>query len=654
MRIVFDIEANALENPDKIWVIVCKDIDTKKYYIFRNVHEEKNKQDFIKFAGSVTHWIGHNICGYDIPNVASITGFTIPCDSCTDTLVVSKLSNYSLDGHSVEAYGERYGLPKGDISDFTCYSQSLETYCIRDVDICERIYNGLSSYINNPSHLDAIATEQLFELKAIGALHGNGFFFNTKKAQSLLVEVEKDLASLDTDILLAFPPRTVSVRSFTPKATKFGTISLTSIPKNLREKIHEYEVGKEYQLTKEVVFNPASHKQVIDVLTEAGWQPIDKTKGFITFERERYRQNSPNIMDSDVDLETLMGDNEVKLEKLEKYGWKINELNLSTLPPDAPLGARLLAKRILLESRRRTLTEWLGLVQSRPGLPSRIHGRFYGIGAWTHRMAHQAPNTANIPNHKDNLGNVKLLGKEMRELWRAPPKRLLVGVDAEGIQLRIFAHYINDPEFTAALVNGKKEDGSDPHSLNQRIIGDLCTDRQAAKRFIFALLLGAGMGKLAEILDCERDEAEAALERILVRYQGFAFLKREVIPQDAKRGWFVGLDGRSVPIPSDSFGGRKHLAMSGYLQNGEAVVMKRSTLKWIDKLADYDAKLVNFVHDEWQVECPNDFQIALAIGKLLANSLEETGKELNLRCPLAGAYHNGKDYTIGTNWYQTH
>ena len=80
----------------------------------------------------------------------------------------------------------------------------------------------------------------------------------------------------------------------------------------------------------------------------------------------------------------------------------------------------------------------------------------------------------NIPNEFDTQGNKKLFGKEMQALWTAPRNRLLVGVDAEGIQLRIFAHLINEPEFTEALVNGKKEDKSDPHSLNQRILGDAC------------------------------------------------------------------------------------------------------------------------------------------------------------------------------------
>ena len=94
--------------------------------------------------------------------------------------------------------------------------------------------------------------------------------------------------------------------------------------------------------------------------------------------------------------------------------------------------------------------------------------------------------------------------------------------------------------------------------------------------------------------------------------------------------------------------------MSGYLQNGEAVIMKLATLKWESKLKDYDCKLVNFVHDEWQVEAPNKMSICLKVAEMMANSLREVGEELNLNCPMAGNYRAGNDYTIGVNWNVTH
>lgn len=766
MRVVIDIECNALVNPTKIWVIVCKDIDSGKYHIFRKPTEDDGERERLRdFWLSVSLCIGHNYLGYDWLVLNRLLP-ELEVKECIDTLIISKMVDYPRQGHSIEAYGEEFGLPKIDFSEWDRYSEAMEQYCQRDVDITERIYRKYQRYINSAERRASIRTEHEFQL-VCNDLENNGFAFNTAKAQQLLDKVLSELSIIDAQILSAFPPREVLIREFTPRATKFGTINRSSVPRSLHDRISEYEVGKTYRHTKLVEFNPSSHKQIIEVLNEAKWQPVDKTKTHIETERELAIVERQPEYQLDITAEQLY----TRLQELRRTGWKVNEKNLETLPDTAPEPARLLAKRILLEARRRTLVEWLSLIKTQieiektsfgeigteingrltqsgkkdsaqriesgvqtilksqekateevtlniptdyrtkillewlkskkvdvgfvkenanstwitvtgmdtlesccaalatvvlDGTKSihpkykiiaqRIHGKFGAIGAWSHRMNHQNPNTANIPNEFDTSGKKKLYGKELRSLWIAPKGRLLVGCDAEGIQLRIFAHYIDDPAFTQALINGKKEDKSDPHSLNQSILGPVCKTRQAAKRYIYALLLGAGAGKLREILECSEQDASQAYERLLERYTGFAYLKEKVIPADAKRGWFVGLDGRAVRIPGDAVGQRKHLCMSGYLQNGEAVAMKLATLKWWPRLKEFNAKIVNFVHDEWQVEVPNDVSIAMEVAKMMANSLKEVGEDLKLKCPLAGSYWNDdlKDYTIGTKWSVTH
>lgn len=766
---IFDIETERLIKPQKIHLIVCKDLDSGRLDIFRKVTEdEEERKRFLEFAGERRTWVSHNALGFDIPVLLSCLQLSIPISDIIDTLIISKLVDYSRQGHSIEDYGKEFGLQKGKFSDFSKYSLEMEAYCVRDVEICSRIYSKYHRYLSNPVHHSSIALEHRFQL-VVNQLHDNGFCFNSVKAQSILSKVEAELAVLDKDILEAFPPRLKLIREVHPKETKYGTLSKTDFRWHPTGDLSEFNGGSFCRCSWEL-FNPSSHKQIVSVLSASGWKPIDKTTTHIETEREltRLKRNS-----RDKSLDIARNSAIVKLEELKKTGYKVNETNLSTLPdydyielwlkkcrikvPQDQLyikeniiksteienekprsntiipiknitgtnsldvitelvtttlneclknkevvaefvtksnhlwsiivtptdiyvdcsasfatgtwvglrdtqitresisrnqAAKLLAKRILLESRRRTLTEWLSLVSPQ----GRIHGKFYGLGAWTHRMAHQAPNTANIPNEFDTAGKKKLLGKELRSLWCAPKNRLLVGVDAEGIQLRIFAHYINDPEFTDALVKGRKDDKTDPHSLNQRILGSVCKSRAAAKRFIYALLLGAGTQKLSEILGCSDNETKQALDRLMGRYEGWATLKSEVFPTDARRGWFSGLDGRKVKIPGDTEGSRRHLAMSGYLQNGEAVCMKLATLKWVESLKTYDALLVNFVHDEWQVECPNDMEIALKIAKTMAGSLEEVGKDLKLNCPLAGSYYNDdlRDYTIDTNWSRTH
>lgn len=652
MHVVADIETNGLLNPDKIWCIVCKDVDTGEVYTFKNVvDDEEERRRYLRFDANVTRYIGHNWLGFDYPVLSRLLGLPMETavERSIDTLVISKLLDYSRpNGHSLEEYGKELGLEKKEFSNFSKYSEEMVDYCKRDVEVTHKIYLKYLKYIEDPLWSSSIKTEHSFQL-VVNDLSSNGFYFNSTRASKLLEISNSLLSSLDADILKAFPPKLKPVREVHPKVTKHGTLSKADFRFVADGDLSVYNGGP-FTRCVWTPFNPSSPKQIVSILNDAGWSPIDKTKTHIDVERDlnrlKYQHNRSTQLD--LELQELYS----KYDQLKVYGWKINENNLATLPEDAPPAARLLAKRILLESRRRTLTEWLSLVTE----DNRIHGKFFGIGAWTHRMAHQNPNTANIPNEFDTQGNKKLFGKEMRALWTSPRNRLLVGVDAEGIQLRIFAHLINEPEFTEALVNGKKEDKSDPHSLNQRILGDACKSRAAAKRFIYALLLGAGLPKLADILGASRNETESALNRLMERYTGWAKLKEEVFPTDARRGWFTGLDRRRIRIPGSTEGTRKHLCMSGYLQAGEAVVMKLATLKFYPELEGLNSKLVNFVHDEWQTETPNNMEIAIKVAKLQADALRIVGEELKLNCPLAGSYWNDdlRDYTIGTNWSVTH
>ena len=59
-----------------------------------------------------------------------------------------------------------------------------------------------------------------------------------------------------------------------------------------------------------------------------------------------------------------------------------------------------------------------------------------------------------------------------------------------------------------------------------------------------------------------------------------------------------------------------------------------------------DVQQVVWVHDEIQVECPEEN--AEDIGKLAVESIKRTGEHFNLRLPLTG------EYKIGNNWSETH
>lgn len=332
--------------------------------------------------------------------------------------------------------------------------------------------------------------------------------------------------------------------------------------------------------------------------------------------------------------------------KFARYGWTMSEANLNTLPDSAPAGAKRLAEWLTIEGRRSSLEEWLGHV----GADSRIHGRFTHIGAWTGRMAHSAPNQANIPSAfhgtpKTAVEEVKArYDGDFRALWCTPDGSWLVGTDAEGIQLRVLAHLMQSEEYVHAIVSGKKEDETDIHNLNRKALGMSHITRDMAKTFIYAFLLGAGNAKIAQILKVNTREAGQAVDNFMESIQGLSELKKKIIPYVAKRGWFRGLDGRKVKVPSE------HKALAGMLQNGESVIMKHSALQWTRqaKQQGFDFKLVTWPHDEWQTEVAGDYITAERLGDLQRQSIVDTGVKFNMLCPLAGSTD------IGRNWLQTH
>src|SRR5580693_1745476 len=112
MRLVFDIEANGLTNPTQIWVVVCKDIDTGEYHVFRKPTQDSEERDkLLRLLADADLCIGHNVYGYDIPVLQSLLGLSreINSDTFLDTFILSRLIDYPRDGHSIEDYGEEFG-----------------------------------------------------------------------------------------------------------------------------------------------------------------------------------------------------------------------------------------------------------------------------------------------------------------------------------------------------------------------------------------------------------------------------------------------------------------------------------------------------------------------------------------------------------------
>lgn len=617
---ILDLEANGLQ-PTVIHCVVLREVTTDEVLTFLSSDGLQHTLDECNLV------IGHNIIAYDYYYLNKLWGITLPQERIVDTLILSHLYNYNLEGgHSLEAWGERLGIPKIPyIGGWEVLTPSMLTYCIGDTQTTRALYNYLRGRLKEDQFNVAIKVEHQVAF-ICREMQDNGFLFDYDKAKELFDEVQTKVDELDKDILVAFPPKAKFIREITPRLTKHGTLSRTNLRKYGTD-LSMFQEGCPFTEFEYEVFNPGSPKQIVERLNASGWKPYVKTKTHKEAERQRDKE---------------------RLTHLKVYGWKVNEENLATLPDSAPSGARKLVERILLAARLRTLEEWFANYNPRT---QSIHGTFRSIGTWTHRMSHQRPNMGNVAANKSIKYKGRYLnelatslGRRMRGLWIADVEEYLIGTDAEGIQLRVLAHYLNDKDFTYAVTQGKKEDGTDPHTLNQRALGPICKTRDDAKTFIYAFLLGAGVGKIAEILGCMEHQAREAIDNFIRFYPGLRVLKEEWIPRDAARGYFQGLDGRLVVCDSE------HLMLAGYLQNGEAIIMKHANVLWRQRLQARGIwfKQVNFVHDEWQTKVKKDLTIAQEVAIIQSNSLRDVGIMLKLNCPLAGSS------AIGTNWLETH
>lgn len=564
-KIIWDIETDALD-ATVIHVLVAKFVGKEGYYIFRDAENFRAFYD----DNDDAEWIGHNSISFDSVVLSRLWGVTIPLGKQSDTLVMSRLWEPTLDGHSLEAWGNRFGEAKIPFKEFSVYSEEMKVYCKRDVSITERVYKYLNRMLSCFS-MDSIRLEHATQY-IIAEQIRNGFLLDKDVAINIYTGALTEANRIEEAVTQYFPP--IVTERYSEKTGK-----------RLKDDVES--------------FNLASPSQIVKRLDELGWKPTVQTK--------------------------------------TGKSWKICQENLNTIPDSMPDGTPMpecikdLKKWKILETRWKTAKDWLDRMDG----DGRVHGQVIVPGTVTHRASHQNPNMANIPSITTERGLSGLFAYECREAWTVPRKFKLVGTDASGIQLRVLAHYMNDPEYTKTLLEG------DIHTFNKNALGEYCKDRPTAKTFIYAWLLGAGQQKVAQILNCSVKQAGDAMDNFLRSIPALKELKRKAA-MAAQRGYLIGLDGRRIKIESE------HKALSVYLQGGETVIMRMANYLWYTeaKKSKIKFKQVVWVHDEWQTE--TEESRAEELGKLQVQSIRDAGVHFDLNCPLDG------EYKIGNNWAETH
>jgi DNA polymerase-1 len=552
--------------------------------------------------------------GYDGPTLNRLLDIGLVLGQLVDTMVMSMLFNPSLDeGHSLEAWGRRVGYPKSKHTDFSEFTPEMLDYCEVDTELCRRVYVALCAKMRKENFSEMGLELEHKSWFFIKQQQEAGFPFNYQEATILYAKLQDKLEDLRTGIYTHWPPELKLVNKYAQARKKDGTYT-----KNFLEHQQKYPQVQEnneggYYAYDYVEFNLASPDQRRAKLLDLGWVPAPD-------EYTKPSKNFPKGQAKPTDKGELV-------PSLQRY-----------VEESGKQEVKLIATWLDLNARATLLNTWMEAYNHDT---ARIHGSLWLAN--TLRYKHSNPNTANIPAVRLARDGQPLLEEdgaytyEARDLWACsdPVNRRLVGVDAKGIQLRVLAHYLNNPEFTEAVLAG------DPHSYNQQIGG--IRDRPTAKTFIYAFLLGAGDGKIGQIIGGSPRDGRALRERFVGNFPGLDSLLRSLESQVKRTGRIVLCDGTPVVVD------KPHTRLGYLLQGDESRIMKKAAI--LTKIEcirrNLDVIKVGDIHDEWQSDVFKD-HVKELVDEVYPLAFHSSGEFFSYRLPIAC------DAKVGLTWAETH
>lgn len=599
---------------------------------------------------------GHNIFRFDIPAIRKLHPDWQPTGYVWDTMALACLAYpkdelKDIDGkkqrggkypqkfyekgyfasQALGAWGYRLGELKAEYEGgFATLTQEMDDYCAQDVTVNIKLWlKCWSRFAQTETPWESVQMENEV-LRIIAGQEAHGFAFDEAKARALEADLLVRKADLDAELRVAFKPWIEAERYKGKPVVKEAKrrMKVRRWDDNFNEYFIEVQKGETYEKLKLVLFNPASRAHIANRLTKLyGWKP----KVF-----------------------TDSGQPEISEETLD--GMEFPE-------------ARLLKEYLMVDKRLGMLSSgkqaWLTHLKE----DGRIHGRVNTNQAVTGRMTHSFPNVAQVPAAGAPYG------PQCRELFYAPDGYLLVGCDAEGLELRCLGHFMGRYDGGAygdTVVNGDKAQGTDVHTVNKNAIG--LNSRDSAKAVAYALIYGGGDAKLGELIvaDMPDDKRRAwlaartseedkekgyrilggkARKRFMTNLPALGSLVDAVQNKVRGQGWIRGIDGRRLPIR------KAHAALNTLLQSAGALVMKKALVimdaefrerGWV-KLWDPingDLFFVANIHDEVQLEAKEE--ITDEVSSIAAEAIRRAGEHFGFRCELAG------NAVIGRSWKDTH
>lgn len=622
---LFDLEANGfLHQATKVHcgVVKIKGGEVKQF-------RPNGIKKLLAYLDTFDVLIAHNGIGYDFPLLYKLYGWKFK-GKIVDTLLMSRLlnpkrlvpyncPNKGIGPHSIEAWGWRVGRGKPEHNDWENFSEDMLHRCTEDTEILELVYDELIK-------------------EAAGGKWRNAFLLTFELFTHLQKQEEYgwlvDREHMD-----------FCIRQLTKWIERIDSVIVPKLP--LIVEIEENKKEGQYGYIKKPFLKSGDYSQSVRDWYARNNQSDRDFPVVGCFSRIGFRHTDLNSNTETKDYLLESG-----WEPLE---WNTNDSGERTSPKlskDDPFDGiegkigKLVAKRVQCRQRRSIIEGLCNLIREDGRIASVVN-----MLAVTGRATHR--NIVNIPK----AGS--FYGKQMRRIFTSKEGFVLVGTDSAGNQLRQLAGRMNNPVYTKALVDGKKEDGTDNHSLT-RDIGQL-ESRDIAKNVMYCLLFGGGDTKLAKTAKKPLGSGADLRGRLYRGLDGLGTLMETLTKQwkeTARQrfnpkynrmeyfdGTIIGLDGRPIKVPSE------HQLLVYLLQSDEAIHMARAYCKLCSDLNEkyvwgVDYGVVCWYHDEYTIECRED--IAEDVKRISEDAIRWAGEYYKISCPHAG------EGAIGKNWYSIH
>ncbi len=266
--------------------------------------------------------------------------------------------------------------------------------------------------------------------------------------------------------------------------------------------------------------------------------------------------------------------------------------------PDFILQYRTLAKLMS------TYVEKLG--QLKDDKTGRIHSSFNQAVAATGRLSSSDPNLQNIPIRTED-------GNRIREAFVPGEGLVFLSADYSQIDLRVLAHYSQDPALLSAFRTGEDihaRTAAEIFSVSPMLVTSEM--RRVAKSINFGIVYGMSSFGLSSQLDIGRKEAQRFIDKYFRLYTGVQTFMTDIVEQARENGYVTTLLGRRRSFPEILAKNRtqrefaERMAINTPIQGTAADIIKLAMIKCeaVIKENNLSAKMLLQIHDELVFELP--------------------------------------------------